>query len=89
MIFNKNSISRRIPEDIRTYESIKNFLIFRQVRVMVPGAERKLREQRGLSSEYLVRSHQKSPGPTPCSGVSQPSKGPGTKHLTLTDRLVI
>ncbi|XP_011497756.1 PREDICTED: uncharacterized protein LOC105362104 [Ceratosolen solmsi marchali] len=46
------------------------------VRVMVPGAERKLREQRGLSSEYLVRSHQKSPGPTPCSGVSQPTKGP-------------
>ena len=30
---------------------------------MVPGAERKLREQRGLSSEYLVRTHQKSPGP--------------------------
>ncbi|XP_031787556.1 uncharacterized protein LOC100678312 isoform X2 [Nasonia vitripennis] len=47
------------------------------VRVMVPGAERKLREQRGLSSEYLVRSHQKSPGPTPCSGVNQPTKGQG------------
>lgn len=30
---------------------------------MVPGAERKLREQRGFSSEYLVRTHQKSPGP--------------------------
>ncbi|XP_023316269.1 uncharacterized protein LOC106658517 [Trichogramma pretiosum] len=51
------------------------------VRVMVPGAERKLREQRGLSSEYLVRAHQKSSGPTPCSaGVNhnhhQPLKAP-------------
>ncbi|KAJ8681719.1 hypothetical protein QAD02_017511 [Eretmocerus hayati] len=44
------------------------------VRVMVPGAERKLREQRGLSSEYLVRTHQKSPGPNPCTGVNQATK---------------
>ncbi|XP_076234620.1 uncharacterized protein LOC143179321 [Calliopsis andreniformis] len=43
------------------------------VRVMVPGAERKLREQRGLSSEYLVRSHQKSPGP-PARGFGPPIK---------------
>nr|XP_012217169.1 PREDICTED: uncharacterized protein LOC105669004 [Linepithema humile] len=33
------------------------------VRVIVPGAERKLKELRGLSSEYLVRTHQKSSGP--------------------------
>ena len=44
---------------------------------MVPGAERKLREQRGLSSEYLVRTNTKSPGPTPCSGANQPTKGSG------------
>nr|XP_033197763.1 uncharacterized protein LOC117160838 [Bombus vancouverensis nearcticus] len=44
------------------------------VRVMVPGAERKLREQRGLSSEYLVRAHQKSPGPPQARGFGQPSK---------------
>ncbi|KAF3421522.1 hypothetical protein E2986_13013 [Frieseomelitta varia] len=41
---------------------------------MVPGAERKLREQRGLSSEYLVRAHQKSPGPPQARGFGQPSK---------------
>ncbi|XP_058797694.1 uncharacterized protein LOC131667935 [Phymastichus coffea] len=52
------------------------------VRVMVPGAERKLREQRGLSSEYLVRSHQKSPGPPPGSGTNQPTKGEGPPRLT-------
>ncbi|XP_024937627.1 uncharacterized protein LOC107264599 isoform X2 [Cephus cinctus] len=46
------------------------------VRVMVPGAERKLREQRGLSSEYLVRAHQKSPGPVQARGFHQASKGP-------------
>ncbi|XP_048510507.1 uncharacterized protein LOC105693565 [Athalia rosae] len=46
------------------------------VRVMVPGAERKLREQRGLSSEYLVRAHQKSPGPPQTRGFHQPTKGP-------------
>ncbi|XP_033213869.1 uncharacterized protein LOC117170931 [Belonocnema kinseyi] len=46
------------------------------VRVMVPGAERKLREQRGLSSEYLVRTHQKSPGPPQSRGFAQPAKGP-------------
>ncbi|XP_023245833.1 uncharacterized protein LOC106645364 [Copidosoma floridanum] len=51
------------------------------VRDMVPGAERKLREQLGLSSEYLVRSHQKSPGPTPCTGVNQPTKGSGPPRL--------
>ncbi|XP_051169480.1 uncharacterized protein LOC127286899 [Leptopilina boulardi] len=45
------------------------------VRVMVPGAERKLREQRGLSSEYLVRTHQKSPGPPQSRGFTQPEKG--------------
>lgn len=44
------------------------------VRVMVPGAERKLREQRGLSSEYLVRAHQKSPGPAQARGFGQTSK---------------
>lgn len=41
---------------------------------MVPGAERKLREQRGLSSEYLVRAHQKSPGPPQTRGFGQPTK---------------
>ncbi|XP_076293360.1 uncharacterized protein LOC143215264 [Lasioglossum baleicum] len=46
------------------------------VRVMVPGAERKLREQRGLSSEYLVRAHQKSPGPPQTRGFGQPTKTP-------------
>ncbi|XP_076645089.1 uncharacterized protein LOC143354710 [Halictus rubicundus] len=46
------------------------------VRVMVPGAERKLREQRGLSSEYLVRAHQKSPGPPQTRGFGQPAKTP-------------
>ncbi|XP_066584330.1 uncharacterized protein [Prorops nasuta] len=47
------------------------------VRVMVPGAERKLREQRGMSSEYLVRAHQKSPGPPPARSFVQPaSKAP-------------
>ncbi|XP_046467761.1 uncharacterized protein [Neodiprion pinetum] len=46
------------------------------VRVMVPGAERKLREQRGLSSEYLVRAHQKSPGPPQSRGFHQATKGP-------------
>ncbi|XP_043281994.1 uncharacterized protein [Venturia canescens] len=44
------------------------------VRVMVPGAERKLREQRGLSSEYLVRAHQKSPGATQGRTFEQPTK---------------
>lgn len=44
---------------------------------MVPGAERKLREQRGLSSEYLVRTHQKSPGPPQSRGFTQPEKGEG------------
>ncbi|XP_044016521.1 uncharacterized protein LOC122857995 isoform X2 [Aphidius gifuensis] len=44
------------------------------VRVMVPGAERKLREQRGLSSEYLVRSHQKSPGVAQTQTFDQPTK---------------
>lgn len=42
---------------------------------MVPGAERKLREQRGLSSEYLVRSHQKSPGVAQTQTFEQPTKG--------------
>ncbi|XP_070148988.1 uncharacterized protein [Polyergus mexicanus] len=46
------------------------------VRVMVPGAERKLREQRGLSSEYLVRAHQKSPGPPQARPFGQPAKTP-------------
>ncbi|XP_050461167.1 uncharacterized protein LOC126856578 isoform X2 [Cataglyphis hispanica] len=46
------------------------------VRVMVPGAERKLREQRGLSSEYLVRAHQKSPGPPQTRPFGQPAKTP-------------
>ncbi|XP_020278550.1 uncharacterized protein LOC109852110 [Pseudomyrmex gracilis] len=46
------------------------------VRVMVPGAERKLREQRGLSSEYLVRAHQKSPGPPQTRPFGQPTKTP-------------
>ncbi|XP_046820523.1 uncharacterized protein LOC124424929 isoform X2 [Vespa crabro] len=44
------------------------------VRVMVPGAERKLREQRGVSSEYLIRAHQKSPGPPQTRGFNQPTK---------------
>ncbi|XP_018313747.1 uncharacterized protein [Mycetomoellerius zeteki] len=46
------------------------------VRVMVPGAERKLREQRGFSSEYLVRAHQKSPGPPQTRPFGQPTKTP-------------
>ncbi|XP_012217585.1 uncharacterized protein [Linepithema humile] len=46
------------------------------VRVMVPGAERKLKEQRGLSSEYLVRAHQKSPGPQQARPFGQPTKTP-------------
>ncbi|EZA62661.1 Voltage-dependent calcium channel gamma-5 subunit [Ooceraea biroi] len=46
------------------------------VKVMVPGAERKLREQRGLSSEYLVRAHQKSPGPPQTRPFGQPTKTP-------------
>ncbi|XP_012271617.1 uncharacterized protein LOC105694994 [Orussus abietinus] len=46
------------------------------VRVMVPGAERKLREQRGLSSEYLVRAHQKSPGTQQARGYHPTSKAP-------------
>ncbi|XP_070519015.1 uncharacterized protein [Cardiocondyla obscurior] len=46
------------------------------VRVMVPGAERKLREQRGFSSEYLVRAHQKSPGPPQTRPFGQPAKTP-------------
>ncbi|XP_043490805.1 uncharacterized protein LOC122516770 isoform X1 [Polistes fuscatus] len=44
------------------------------VRVMVPGAERKLRERRGVSSEYLIRAHQKSPGPPQARGFNQPTK---------------
>ncbi|XP_011707402.1 PREDICTED: uncharacterized protein LOC105462477 [Wasmannia auropunctata] len=46
------------------------------VRVMVPGAERKLREQRGFSSEYLVRAHQKSPGLPQARPFGQPTKTP-------------
>lgn len=42
---------------------------------MVPGAARKLREQRGLSSEYLVRAHQKSPGATQARNFDPPTKG--------------
>lgn len=48
---------------------------------MVPGAERKLREQRGLSSEYLVRAHQKSPGPPQARGFGQPSKSTSTYSI--------
>lgn len=44
---------------------------------MVPGAERKLREQRGLSSEYLVRTHQKSPGPPQSRGFGIATKSGG------------
>ncbi|XP_014295451.1 uncharacterized protein LOC103571396 isoform X1 [Microplitis demolitor] len=44
------------------------------VQVMVPGAARKLREQRGLSSEYLVRAHQKSPGATQARNFDPPTK---------------
>ncbi|KAL2733894.1 hypothetical protein V1478_003592 [Vespula squamosa] len=52
------------------------------VRVMVPGAERKLREQRGVSSEYLIRAHQKSPGPPQTRGFNQPTKSVlGTTHV--------
>ncbi|XP_067216416.1 uncharacterized protein [Linepithema humile] len=46
------------------------------VMVMVPGAERKLKEQRGLSSEYVVRAHQKSPGPQQARPFGQPTKTP-------------
>ncbi|XP_063980726.1 uncharacterized protein LOC135164381 [Diachasmimorpha longicaudata] len=44
------------------------------VRVMVPGAARKLNEQRGLSSEYLVRAHQKSPGASQARTFDEPTK---------------
>lgn len=42
---------------------------------MVPGAERKLREQHDLSSEYLVRAHQKSPSVPQTQTFDQPTKG--------------
>lgn len=48
---------------------------------MVPGAERKLREQRGLSSEYLVRAHQKSPGAAQGRTFEQPTKGQHKKEI--------
>ncbi|XP_034933915.1 uncharacterized protein [Chelonus insularis] len=44
------------------------------VQVMVPGAARKLREQHGLSSEYLVRTHQKSPGASQARNFDPPTK---------------
>ncbi|CAD6208581.1 GSCOCG00012741001-RA-CDS, partial [Cotesia congregata] len=58
-----------------------------QVQVIVPGAARKLREQRGLSSEYLVRAHQKSPGATQARNFDPPTKG-NLKYSTTAISLV-
>ncbi|CAD6208587.1 GSCOCG00012744001-RA-CDS, partial [Cotesia congregata] len=58
-----------------------------QVQVIVPGAARKLREQRGLSSEYLVRAHQKSPGATQARNFDLPTKG-NLKYSTTAISLV-
>ncbi|KAK0084512.1 hypothetical protein PV325_006912 [Microctonus aethiopoides] len=44
------------------------------VRVMVPGADRKLREQRGVSSEYLVRAHHKPTGVPQARDFDPPTK---------------
>lgn len=57
---------------------------------MVPGAERKLREQRGVSSEYLIRAHQKSPGPPQTRGFNQPTKSVlGTIRMIYLNILII
>lgn len=43
--------------------------------MMVPGAERKLREQCGLSSEYLVKVPLRSPGAAKENTFKSPEKG--------------